>query len=126
MRVSNSVFLSGPVLEKLSVLRLSGNRLTGLFRCAPGLIEIYLHKNQIRSLHDGTFSELPRLEVISLSENKLPALPPRLLEHVSSGGLKTFDLMPDRFFSSKPELPYVYLTHNPWLCSCAVGYLHIF
>ncbi|XP_016330381.1 platelet glycoprotein Ib alpha chain-like isoform X2 [Sinocyclocheilus anshuiensis] len=125
----------GPVLEKLSVLRLSGNRLTGLgglvFRCAPSLMEIYLDRNQIRSLHDGTFSELPRLEVINLSENKLPALPPRLLERITSGGLKTFDLennsvslMPDGFFSSKPELPYVYLTHNPWLCSCAVGYLH--
>ncbi|KAL1249160.1 hypothetical protein QQF64_020165 [Cirrhinus molitorella] len=125
----------GPVLEKLSVLRLSGNRLTGLgglvFRGTPNLMEIYLDRNQIRSLHDGTFSELPRLEVIDLSQNKLPALPPRLLERVSSGGLKTFDLennsvslMPDRFFSSKPELPYVYLSHNPWLCSCAVSYLH--
>uniref|UniRef100_A0A9J8BNC4 LRRCT domain-containing protein n=1 Tax=Cyprinus carpio carpio TaxID=630221 RepID=A0A9J8BNC4_CYPCA len=135
--VSNSVFLSGPVLEKLSVLRLSGNRLTGLgglaFRCAPSLMEIFLDRNQIRSLHDGTFSELPHLEVINLSQNKLPVLPPRLLERVSSSGLKTFDLennsvslMPDLFFSSKPELPYVYLTHNPWLCSCAVGYLHSF
>ncbi|XP_048034843.1 platelet glycoprotein Ib alpha chain-like isoform X2 [Megalobrama amblycephala] len=125
----------GPVLENLSVLRLSGNRLTGLgglvFRCAPKLMEIYLDGNQIRSLHDATFSELPRLEIINLSQNKLPALPSRLLERVSSSGLKTFDLennsvslMPDGFFSSKPELPYVFLSHNPWLCSCAVGYLH--
>ncbi|KAK9954804.1 hypothetical protein ABG768_016845 [Culter alburnus] len=125
----------GPVLENLSVLRLSGNRLTGLgglvFRCAPNLMEIYLDGNQIRSLHDATFSELPRLEIINLSQNKLPALPPRLLERVSSSGLKTFDLennsvslMPDGFFSSKPELPYVFLSYNPWLCSCAVGYLH--
>ncbi len=137
MRVSDSVSLSGPVLRNLSVLRLSGNRLTGLgglaFRCAPSLMEIYLDRNQIRSLHDGTFSELPFLEIINLSQNKLPALPPRLLERVSSSGLKTFDLennsvslMPDHFFSSKPELPYVYLTHNPWLCSCTVGYLHSF
>lgn len=129
------MFLSGPVLENLSVLRLSGNRLTGLgglvFRCAPNLMEIYLDGNQIRSLHDATFSELPRLEIIKLSENKLPALPSRLLERVSSSGLKTFDLennsvslMPDGFFSSKPELPYVFLSHNRWLCSCAVGYLH--
>ncbi|XP_067227397.1 platelet glycoprotein Ib alpha chain [Chanodichthys erythropterus] len=125
----------GPVLENLSVLRLSGNRLTGLgglvFRCAPNLMEIYLDGNQIRSLHDATFSELPRLEIINLSQNKLPALPLRLLERVSSSGLKTFDLennsvslMPDGFFSSKPELPYVFLSYNPWICSCAVGYLH--
>ncbi|KAI7794670.1 putative platelet glycoprotein Ib alpha chain-like [Triplophysa rosa] len=130
-----SLFLSGPVLEKLSVLRLSGNRLTGLgggvFRCAPSLMEIYLSGNRIRSLHDATFSDLQRLEVIHLSGNKLPALPVHLLERVSSGGLKTFDLennsvslMPDGFFSSKPELPYVYLSYNPWLCSCSVGYLH--
>ncbi|XP_073678692.1 uncharacterized protein gp1ba [Garra rufa] len=125
----------GPVLEKLSVLRLSGNRLTGLggmvFRGAPNLMEIYLDSNQIRSLHDSTFSELPRLEIINLSQNKLPALPLRLLERVSSSGLKTFNLennsvslMPDGFFSSKPDLPYVYLSHNPWLCSCTIGYLH--
>ncbi|XDV46725.1 hypothetical protein PO909_014552 [Leuciscus waleckii] len=125
----------GPVLENLSVLRLSGNRLTGLgglvFRCAPNLMEIFLDANQIRSLHDATFSKLPRLEIINLSQNKLPALPARLLERVSSRSLKTFDLennsvslMPDSFFSSKPELPYVFLTYNPWICSCAVGYLH--
>ncbi|XP_039508206.1 platelet glycoprotein Ib alpha chain [Pimephales promelas] len=125
----------GPVLGKLSVLRLSGNRLTGLgglvFRCAPNLMEIFLNANQIRSLHDATFSELPRLEIINLSQNKLPALPARLLERVSSSSLKTFDLennsislMPDSFFSSKPELPYVFLSYNPWICSCAVGYLH--
>ncbi|XP_056127835.1 platelet glycoprotein Ib alpha chain [Rhinichthys klamathensis goyatoka] len=125
----------GPELGNLSVLRLSGNRLTGLgglvFRCAPNLMEIFLDANQIRSLHDATFSELPRLEIINLSQNKLPALPARLLERVSSSSLKTFDLennsvslMPDRFFSSKPELPYVFLSYNPWICSCAVGYLH--
>lgn len=130
-----SVFPSGPVLENLSVLRLSGNRLTGLggrvFRCAPSLMEIYLSGNRIRSLHDDTFSDLQRLEVINLSGNNLPALPARLLERVSSGGLKMFDLennsvslMPYGFFSSKPELPYVYLSYNPWLCSCSVEYLH--
>lgn len=127
----------GPVLENLSVLRLSGNGLIGLgggvFRCAPSLMEIYLDNNRIRSLHDATFSDLQRLEVINLSGNKLPALPARLLERVSSGDLKTFDLennsvslMPDGFFSSKPDLPYVYLSYNPWLCSCSVGYLHSF
>lgn len=94
-------------------------------------MEIYLDGNRIRSLHDTTFSDLQRLEVINLSGNKLPALPVRLLERISSGGLKTLDLennsvslMPDGFFSSKPELPYVYLSYNPWLCGCSVGYLH--
>ncbi|XP_051517552.1 platelet glycoprotein Ib alpha chain isoform X2 [Myxocyprinus asiaticus] len=94
-------------------------------------MEIYLNENELRSLHDATFSELPYLEVIELSQNKLTALPSHLLEKMSSISLKTFDLennslslMPDDFFSSKPDIAYVYLSHNPWLCSCAIGYLH--
>ncbi|KAG9269437.1 platelet glycoprotein Ib alpha chain-like isoform X1 [Astyanax mexicanus] len=125
---------SGPELQNLRVLRLSNNKLEGLggrvFRFAPALMEVYLDGNAIRTLHDASFSDLPLLEVINLSGNKLPALPHRLLESISSTSLKTFDLednrikhMPDGFFSSKPELPYVYLSQNPWLCSCQVGYL---
>ncbi|XP_017543466.1 platelet glycoprotein Ib alpha chain [Pygocentrus nattereri] len=125
---------SGPVLEKLSVLRLSSNSLEGLggrvFRFAPALMEVYLDGNFLRTLHDATFGDLPQLEVIELSRNQLPALPRRLLESVTSTGLKTFDLedncvqhLPDEFFSSKPELPYVFLSKNRWVCSCQVGYL---
>ncbi|KAL6484098.1 hypothetical protein MHYP_G00089710 [Metynnis hypsauchen] len=125
---------SGPVLEKLSVLRLSNNNLEGLggrvFRFAPALMEVYLDGNALRTLHDATFGDLPQLEVIDLSRNQLPALPHRLLESVTSTRLKTFDLedncvqhLPDEFFSSKPELPYVFLSKNRWVCSCQVGYL---
>ncbi|XP_036447030.1 platelet glycoprotein Ib alpha chain [Colossoma macropomum] len=125
---------SGPVLEKLSVLRLSNNKLEGLggrvFRFAPALMEVYLDRNALRTLHDATFGDLPLLEVIDLFGNQLPALPHRLLESVTSTSLKTFDLednrvqhLPDEFFSSKPELPYVFLSKNRWLCSCQVGYL---
>ncbi|XP_072552657.1 uncharacterized protein gp1ba isoform X2 [Salminus brasiliensis] len=125
---------SGPELQNLRVLRLSNNRLEGLggrvFRFAPVLMEVYLDGNDLRTLHDATFGDLPQLEVINLSGNKLPALPRRLLEAITSTSLKTFDLednrvqhLPDEFFSSKPELPYVYLSQNPWLCSCQVGYL---
>ncbi|KAL7863845.1 hypothetical protein AOLI_G00152650 [Acnodon oligacanthus] len=125
---------SGPVLEKLCVLRLSNNNLEGLggrvFHFAPALMEVYLDGNGLRTLHDATFGDLPQLEVIDLSRNQLPALPRRLLESVTSTSLKTFDLednhvqhLPDEFFSSKPELPYVFLSKNRWLCSCQVGYL---
>ncbi len=118
MRVSDSVFLSGPVLKNLSVLHLSGNRLTGLgglvFRCAPRLMEIYLDRNQIRSLHDSTFSELGFLEIINLSQNKLPALPRRLLERVSSSGLKTFDLE-NNSVSLMPR-PLLLVQTRPALC----------
>ncbi|XP_066526805.1 platelet glycoprotein Ib alpha chain [Hoplias malabaricus] len=125
---------SGPVLGNLKILRLSRNRLVGLggqvFRSAPALMEIYLDRNHLRTLHDATFSMLPHLEVLDLSRNQIPALPRRLLETISSNALKTFDLehnrvqhMPDDFFSSKPGLPYVYLSQNPWLCNCPVSYL---
>ncbi|XP_030630822.1 uncharacterized protein gp1ba [Chanos chanos] len=127
----------GSMLRNLSVLRLSYNKLSGLgggvFRSAPSLMEIYLDGNSLRSLHDSTFSDLPILEVINLSQNQIPALPRRLLDSISSTGLKTLDLeqnnilsMPDGFFSSKPDLPYVYLSSNPWECSCQVGYLQTY
>ncbi|XP_026887233.2 platelet glycoprotein Ib alpha chain [Electrophorus electricus] len=130
----NVISPQGPVLGNLSVLRLSNNSLEGLggrvFTSAPRLMEVYLDGNNLRSLHDATFGDLPHLEVINLSRNQLHALPQRLLECVSSTRLKTFDLednrvqlMPNEFFSSKPDLPYVFLSQNPWQCSCEVGYL---
>ena len=32
--------------------------------------------------------------------------------------------MPDDWFSPKIEVPYIYLSANPWVCSCDIGYLH--
>lgn len=32
--------------------------------------------------------------------------------------------MPDGWFSPKEEVPYLYLSANPWACSCSLGYLH--
>ncbi|XP_062872065.1 platelet glycoprotein Ib alpha chain [Trichomycterus rosablanca] len=127
----------GPVLAKLHVLRLSNNKLSGLgpkaFSSAPNLMEVYLDGNALRVLDESTFGDLPHLEVINLSRNELHVLPPRLLDLVSSGTLKTFDLegnrvqqLPDGFFTSKPELPYVYLSQNSWVCTCLVGYLQRF
>lgn len=31
--------------------------------------------------------------------------------------------MPDDWFIHKEEVPYLYLSANPWACSCALGYL---
>ncbi|KAB5515154.1 hypothetical protein PHYPO_G00250510 [Pangasianodon hypophthalmus] len=128
---------SGPVLKNLSVLWLSNNKLTSLggatFKSAPSLKEVYLDGNTIRSLDNATFSDLPHLEIIDLSRNKLHILPPHLLEHISSNSLKTFDLeenniqhLPDQFFASKDEIPYVYLSKNAWVCTCQVSYLQRF
>lgn len=32
--------------------------------------------------------------------------------------------MPDNWFSQKEEVPYLYLSANPWACSCSLSYLH--
>lgn len=31
--------------------------------------------------------------------------------------------MPDDWFSQKEEVLYLYLSHNPWACSCPLDYL---
>ncbi|MEQ2219320.1 hypothetical protein XENOCAPTIV_015999, partial [Xenoophorus captivus] len=91
---------SGPILPGLSVLRLGSNRLTflhdGSFTACPALTELYLENNSITSLTDQTFSGLSKLEI---------------------------KVMPDGWFSQKEEVPYLYLSENPWTCSCSLGYL---
>lgn len=32
--------------------------------------------------------------------------------------------MPDDWFSKKEEVPYLYLSSNPWACSCSLTYFH--
>lgn len=32
--------------------------------------------------------------------------------------------MPDDWFRQKEEVPYLYLSANPWACSCSLSYLH--
>ncbi|KAI5096163.1 platelet glycoprotein Ib alpha chain-like, partial [Silurus meridionalis] len=93
-------------------------------------MEVYLDGNAISSLDNATFIDLPLLELINLSRNKLHILPSHLLQHISSSSLKNFDLeenhlqhLPDDFFASKPELPYVFLSKNNWVCTCQVSYL---
>lgn len=100
---------------------------------APKLQELYLRRNLLRSLHGSSFSGLPILEVLDLSVNQITVLPPDLLSQISSTALKTLDLednritlMPNDWFSSKPELPYVFLSKNPWACFCNVGYLQVY
>lgn len=31
--------------------------------------------------------------------------------------------MPDNWFSQKEDVPYLFLSANPWACSCSLGYL---
>ncbi|KAL2079411.1 hypothetical protein ACEWY4_025155 [Coilia grayii] len=128
---------SGTVLGELAVLHLSNNLLVEVgeraFASAPKLLEVYLRGNHLRSLHPSSFSGLPVLEILDLSRNRLTTLPAELLTQISSTALKTLDLednqiklMPHNWFESKPDLPYVFLSKNPWLCLCDIGYLQVY
>lgn len=35
-------------------------------------------------------------------------------------------VMPDDWFSRKMEVPYLYLSANPWACDCSLGYLRTY
>ncbi|KAM7366680.1 hypothetical protein PAMP_016095 [Pampus punctatissimus] len=121
-----------PVLPSLSVLRLGSNSLKSLpdgsFSACPALTELYLDKNAIDSLSDRTFSGLSKLEILDLSSNRIRVLPLRLLHPLPA--IETLLLennkikvLPDNWFSQKEEVPYLYLSANPWACSCSLSYL---
>ncbi|KAI3376421.1 hypothetical protein L3Q82_016442 [Scortum barcoo] len=129
---------ASPVLPTLSVLRLGTNRLTSLpdgsFSACPGLIELYLEKNAIDSLSDHTFSGLIKLEILELSSNRikvlpelmlhpLPAIETLYLENNKVGEHTPHKALKDNWFRQKEEVPYLYLSANPWECSCSLGYL---
>ncbi|RXM91851.1 Platelet glycoprotein Ib alpha chain [Acipenser ruthenus] len=98
----------------------------GIFQALGNLKELYLQGNQLQGLPGGVFSELRDLEVLDLSHNGLRALPGTLIHELTK--LKTFILhdnslvfLPDGFFSHL-EIPYVFLSSNPWFCDCSLEY----
>ncbi|XP_070978161.1 platelet glycoprotein Ib alpha chain [Oncorhynchus clarkii lewisi] len=122
----------GPILPTLGVLRLVGNRIRTLpphsFRATPGLLELYLDQNILETLDDLSFSGLRLLQILELSQNRISVLPPLMFRSLPA--IETLVLeqnhirtMPDQWFSAKPEVPYTYLSQNPWACFCKVGYL---
>uniref|UniRef100_UPI0037E98E27 platelet glycoprotein Ib alpha chain-like n=1 Tax=Semicossyphus pulcher TaxID=241346 RepID=UPI0037E98E27 len=124
-----------PILPTLSVLRLGSNRLTSLsdhsFFACPSLTELYLEKNTIHSLSDQTFSGLSRLEILDLSSNHIKVLPIPMLHPLPA--IETLyiennkiTVMPDGWFSQKEDIPYVYLSANPWDCTCSCLYLQTY
>ncbi|KAK1890581.1 Platelet glycoprotein Ib alpha chain [Dissostichus eleginoides] len=123
---------SAPILPSLSVLRLGSNRLTSLpdgsFSACPALTELYLEGNAVVSLSDNTFSGLSKLEILDLSYNRIQVLPQLMLQPLAV--IETLYIeynkvltMPDGWFDPKEEVPYLFLSANPWACSCSLGYL---
>nr|XP_023653239.1 platelet glycoprotein Ib alpha chain-like [Paramormyrops kingsleyae] len=133
-QVSALLRTSELVLPTLKILWLSSNRLQELpadaFAAAARLVEIYLDGNQLQTLNSAAFRGLTYLEILDLSQNRIRAVPKDLLYVIPSTVLKTFDIennyltsLPNKFFSSKPNIPYVYLSQNPWVCNCEMEYL---
>ncbi|PWA19183.1 hypothetical protein CCH79_00019709, partial [Gambusia affinis] len=123
---------SAPVLAGLAVLRLGSNLLTflpdGAFAACPALTELYLQNNSLASLTDQSFSGLSVLEILDLTANRISILPALMLHPLTA--IETLYLennqiqvMPDGWFSQKEDVPYLYLSLNPWACSCSLGYL---
>ncbi|XP_015195973.2 platelet glycoprotein Ib alpha chain [Lepisosteus oculatus] len=128
---------AGVVLPALKKLRLNNNRIASLppdaFQPVPSIMEIYLQSNLISQLSPTLFAKLPDLEVVELSNNKIQSLPADLMAQMTTMKLKTFAVqgnlitrLPDKFFANANgggEIPYVFLSHNPWICGCQVLYL---
>ncbi|XP_074479796.1 uncharacterized protein LOC141760669 [Sebastes fasciatus] len=120
-----------PILPTLCVLRLGWNRLTSLsdgsFSACPALTELYLDNNALDSLSDRTFSGLSKLEILDLSSNRIKVLPKLMLHPLPAIETlylenNTIEVMPDDWFSQKEEVPYLFLSANPWECSCSIFY----
>ncbi|XP_036404316.1 platelet glycoprotein Ib alpha chain [Megalops cyprinoides] len=133
-QVSSLERLPDQVLPSLRVLHLSDNRIQEVpesaFTAASNLMEIYLSRNQLHTVREGSFRGLDSLELVDLSQNHIRVLPHSMSSLMTTTVLKKFDvednrlrIMPDQFFSNFPEIPYVFLSKNPWICSCKVGYL---
>ncbi|KAJ7310389.1 hypothetical protein JRQ81_007303 [Phrynocephalus forsythii] len=91
-------------LGQLKALHLEANWLTRVgcpFHSLHRLRKLYLNNNRIVSIAGSSFSALRELDFLHLSRNNLSGLPSHLLV-----GL--------------PKLRYVFLSHNPWECDCAV------
>ncbi|CAL8384694.1 unnamed protein product [Arctogadus glacialis] len=121
-------------LKTLRVLRLGSNGLEvladGCFSPFPFLAELYLPHNSLVSLPDDVFRDLNKLEILDLSSNRIIVLPPNIiypLEVIETLYLENnkIQTIPDDWFSAQDMgIPYLFLSANPWRCSCSLGYLH--
>lgn len=113
----------------VSTLLLSGNqiRLNESDRLAlvsySGLTQLYLDNNVVRSIQAKYFAKVPRLQVLSLSGNKISRLDPEAFTgqedltqlDLSNNSLTIFPYQP---LKTLKNLQLLNVKGNPWNCSC--------
>ncbi|XP_077598812.1 uncharacterized protein LOC144213961 [Stigmatopora nigra] len=133
--VSGVSAVTVPLLLHLGVLRLGRNRLTTLpgraFLACPALTELHLNDNAIQSLDRDAFAGLGVLEVLDLSSNRIRVLPALLLRPLPV--IETLYLennqvseLADDWFNPREDVPYLFLSANPWACACQLVYLNTY
>lgn len=105
-------------LASLKKLHLNDNKLTalrrGMFADLIALVEINLQSNAIDSLEEKTFA-LPKLEIVSMSENRLKTLPDNLFGpsvQIANFGLNRITHIGNAF-ANATQLVGIMLGHNP-------------
>ncbi|XP_028654351.1 leucine-rich repeat-containing protein 3-like [Erpetoichthys calabaricus] len=90
----------------------------------PNTVALHLEGNEISSIPDGVFQNLPHLRELYLSHNQIDSLAPGAFRHLSDE-LKLLDLSDNRLQQANREdfgltRAKTRLFHNPWHCTCAL------
>lgn len=135
LTLSHNALAALPILEGLPALThlaVAHNSLEtlapGAFHTVPQLQNLDLRGNKMQQLPREAFAGLRALKELDLSDNLLKELPKELLQDLqkletlwlSGNQLQT---LPTGFFPKGHLFMYVFLTENPWHCSCDLHYL---
>uniref|UniRef100_A0AAV2IZW2 Uncharacterized protein n=1 Tax=Knipowitschia caucasica TaxID=637954 RepID=A0AAV2IZW2_KNICA len=113
-----------PSVEKLnmgynSIAMIKENDLIGL----KHLELLMLHSNTILDIEDGAFKDLPSLQVLKMSYNKLEKIDKETFAvksiHLSDNLLSS---LPADIFPSSIQLDNLFLHGNPWSCDCRMAW----
>lgn len=96
-----------------------------LFCCLPNLQKLSLNSNDLHYLHPDLFSRLTTVKILRLNNNKLKSLAENIFQglvqvliiDLKNNHLKT---LPGNIFLSNTALMRLYLSSNPWDCTCSI------